>query len=227
MSLIWPRDLFRAAVVNWRPSGGLVTGGSAFNGVPQRGFLGGGPYWKLTLGDIHLLTRAQLKTARALEAALDQGAAPIDVGPCDCQFSPLPGGAYVSVSHSDASAFSDDSLYEGGPMEATFGADAALRAAWVDIAMLTTGMTLEGGEHFSVDHPNMGRRMYRIFGVDGTLANIRPLLREAVSAGDAIDFNKPSCLMALASPDAFQVPVSMGRFATVSAEFVEWFGDID
>lgn len=231
-TLIWPRDLFEASAIHWRPEGGNVSGGAAFNGTPQVGFLDGGPVWRLSLGGIILRDTAQLRTARALEAALDSGATPIDVGPCDCVFAPLPDGASFSrVTHSDSSSFSDASLYEGGPITAEFASSAALRAVSVTLD-LTTAATLQGGEQFSVNHPTVGRRMYRVIMITGgsdevPQVKIRPPLREAVTAGDEIDFNRPSCLMRLSGVGGFGVPIQYGRWAEVSAEFVEYFGALD
>lgn len=224
-TLVWPN--FYAEEIDWRLYGGTVSGGTSLGGVTQVGHLSGGPMWRVSLGAIVLATRDDLLAARAMQAALDGGATPVIVAANECWFTPQESA--TGVPHSDDSPFSDDALYSGGTIEASFGASAALRAASVTLN-LTGATSLRGGEHFSVDHAAEGRRMYRIMGITGgtdeaPVVSIRPLLREAVSSGDLVDFNRPSCLMHLVGELA--VPSQHGVWAETGVTFEEWFGEVE
>lgn len=228
--LFWPAPLLYAETVDWGLTGAVITGGTTLGGASQVGFASGGPFWRLKLDGLVIADRTALLAARAIQAAMDGGATPIVVGPCDCWFAPFSVGASgSSVPHSDEMPFSDGGLYYSSSISATVGAAASLRAASLTLA-ITGGSAVGGGEHFSIDHPTAGRRMYRIIAVTGgtdeaPIVSIRPLLREAVAASEVVDFDKPSCLMRLSDPEGFPLPIQHGIFAETSASFVEWAGD--
>lgn len=197
--LSWPRELVIARLVDWQPDVPGQDAGATLGGVPQRVFTSGGPVWKLTLGGLIMRGRNAILAGRALQAEL-VGGRPILVRPCDCRQAPLAAGASFTASEPSAGAPFDD-VTETDDILATAGA-AALRAVSLTLAMVSGYRALIGGEQFSIDHATWGRRMYRIGKVTGGTAaapivSIRPPLREAISAGTAVDFNRPGCVMRL------------------------------
>lgn len=220
---------FHADEIDWRPIGGSLNS-VGIDGIPQTINISGGPYWRLRLNGITLVGENEILTARAIQADLDNGATVYEVPAYECWFRPVPDG-YIggAVPHSDGTPFSDDTLYLGAPVDATVSTAIARRSG-LFYANITSGQ-IKGGEHFSVDHPNQGRRMYRVVrlesgnGTGSCSFKIRPLLREALSGGEVIDFNRPSCLMTLVG--GFDIPSGQGITAQTDAEFAEFMGDIN
>lgn len=219
---------FYAEDVEWRPEGGSITGGVGVGGARQVGFFAGGPLWRLTMSGIVLASTEELKAARAVQAALDDGAAVWEIGPDQCWFRPVADITSGTVPHSDGTPFSDGSEYAASPVIATVAVGAAERASEITI-QISQGGPIIGGEDFSLDHPAMGRRMYRVTSIvsdNGTglyTLKIRPLLREAVSSLVEADFNNPSCLMRYVS--GFDLPIRHGLMCDTDVVFEEWFGE--
>ena len=199
-----------------------MTGGRSLGGVVQEGRFDGGPFWTLSLTGMAIKTVAKIRLAKALQGLLDSGS-PIEVGTSEAAFTVLAAG-----STRDSVPFSDDATFDGGaefaasPVTATITDDAALRAT--SLTFDQVGMApLQGGEEFTVVTAS-GPRMHRVIEVSGTAAqptiSFIPPLREAMTAGQALDFNRPRCVMKMV-----QMPLPReGRFATVDASFVEYFG---
>jgi hypothetical protein len=221
--LTFPRGILPVSRVGWRittPSQDALTN---LAGQPQQLFPSGGGCWFLTLDDIFGRGRDGRLALRALEAALQNGANPIIISPCDCRQAPLGAGqSFGEEPHTDGSPFDDFIAGEGNPITVTFGASAALRATTVRLTQ-TAGGTITEGMQFSVDHATWGRRMYRLIRDNADSPHtwkIRPPLREAVTNGTAVDFNRPGCVMRLAGNFAIEQTVR-GRLDTAKASFVE------
>lgn len=218
--LIWPP--FYADEIDWQIAGGIITGGAGLGGVSQTADISGGGYWSLSMSGL-LASREDIMAARAVRSALKNGATYIEVGTDECWFRPREPGP--TVPFSDGETFSDGSEFAASPTTAAVGpyfAEGATSGA------ISIDNTLVGGEFFSVDHPNLGRRMYhvtKIISQGGGVASIEwlPPTRELVPALTDLDFNNPSCLMKLAAP--FDIPSEHGITAPFSVEFVEWFGE--
>lgn len=220
--LTFPRGLLPISRIGWR----LITPGqdavTNLSGQPQRLFSTGGPCWGLGLDQIFGRGRNGRLALNALMAALQNGATPILISPCDCRQAPLASGQSLgSEPATDGSPFDDFTAGESNPITATIAA-AALRATTVSITV-TAGRALREGDQFSVDHASWGRRMYRLIRDNADSPHtfkIRPPLREAVTAGQSIDFNRPGCVMRL--DGEFQIEQTVrGRLNTASARFVE------
>ncbi len=106
--------------------------------------------------------------------------------------------------------------------EATATADASLGAATLQID--GSGLTgpIRWGIWFSIDHPTLRHRAYRVVEIDGDEVTFRPPLREAVASGATIEFRDPKCTMRLDTRPA--LPTSMGYGASDQVRFVEFPG---
>lgn len=216
---VYPFDLLPPASERWRLSSVSLNGGINPSRAPTLARTDGGGFWMCWMNEIELVTRAQIKAARALEAILDGGAAFIVVPAFDWAFSP------ETVTHADGTPFADGSLYQSSPVEAAVVVGAPLRATILQTLFLG-GVPLEGGERFSITHPAKGKRLYTIARVrerlgDSYTVEIRPPLREAVSAGTVIDVSTPGCVMRIANPDDFLGPLDALHESVANAIWVE------
>jgi hypothetical protein len=110
---------------------------------------------------------------------------------------------------------------------------ADLNAGAIIIKVLA-GDTLVGGEWFEIQHPT---KLYRVYGItdidssnynpnDGTCTyniGIRPTLREAVTDGTTIKFDRPRCTMRIQAGSKISVDVEKYWFGTPEVTFIESF----
>lgn len=217
----WPRHLFPAMEIRWRLQNRVIGSGLPVIG-PARpvGTIGAG-LWVCEMSGIWLYTPEQLKAARALDMILDGGLTPLVVGSCETAFAPW-AVPTEPVSHSDGSPFADATFYAGDAPTGTVVSSAALRATSLQLA-LPEGVSLTGGEAFSIRHANKGERRYQVSRVSGDMVTFRPELREAVPAGTEVHFADVGCVMRLANPDEFLSAIRAGRTADLAPVFVEAF----
>lgn len=222
--ITWPSSLLPATDVELSLQGRTTTGGMSVSGISQLVKTDHGGLWRFVFSGIYLRTKDQVRAWRALEGQLDGGATKLVVPICDLRHAPRPDGALPgdAVPHSDDTYFSDDTGYVSGIMSAVTVGAAALGASSLGIDVLV-GSDLMGGEHFTIDHPTEGPRMYRVISVGDDTISIRPTLREAVADGEVIDFDRPRCTMRLAGSDTMNLNLQLGRFGQVGVAFVEAF----
>lgn len=205
---VWPLCIFPPKSVRWSLRSVTIGGGVSVGGISPNARTDGGGLWVCEMSGVWLHSDEQLKEARAAEGRLDGGLTKIIVPDRDFHLGPRPKGVHW-------------------PIEVFAGSIALLRATEVVIDF-TNGAPATGGEHFSVAHPTAGKRMYRVIEVVSRTATqqtvkIRPPLREAISAGEALDYNHPGCTMRLANPDDFFGAIENARTADLSPTFVEAF----
>lgn len=227
---VWPHRLLRPKTIGWSISGGSIDGGRPLGGgASQLAVFGGGGLFVARLSEIAIRTREAQMAWLALEAALDNGATPIVVSRCSMRTSPLLRSGHGGVPHSDGTPFSDDTLYAGATVASVTTQPAAFRATSLSFTLLG-GRPLIGGEHFSINHPTAGWRIYRVFRIVSLApvaggfsysVQFRCPLREAVDAGVTIEWDLPRCLMRLADPDGMALDEELLKFASPSVSFVE------
>lgn len=166
--------------------------------------------------------RAVLLTARPFlhdepsSRRLRKGVTRVVVLFCEARFTPT--GNRHSVPHSDKTPFDDETLYQGGGPAASVAEAAPLRA--VSLRLNTAfAQPLIGGEWFSIEHPAKGWRAYRIATIEGQTVTFRPPLRQAVNAGDAVEFGAPRCLMVQDGRSSTRT--ENGRYSEAAIRFVE------
>lgn len=216
MTILWPQKALPATSFAMNPAPRNARGGSSVSGGISTVSASDAGYWVATMGNVSIRDANGRKLWRALQVMLEGGLTPILIPTCaDGQ----PGYAVKlpAVPHSDGAYFSDNTGYVSGKNSVTLSASAPRRAAQLSIAIAYTSAPLEPGMQFSI-----GERLYRIRQIiDDTTIKIWPPLREAVSAGDYLEFDYPVCRMRLASDSAMDIEFELRRFGNPSVQFVE------
>lgn len=210
---VFPTDgLFDPETEIWRLRGVAISGGVSVGGSSQLSRTDGGGLWVCEQTGIEIWTTEQLLAASALDMQLEGGVSPIVVPCFNWPLRPVPAGVDWSVS-------------------VALAVDAVLRATTLSV-VIATGAPLVGGEPFSITGPVHGKRLYRahsadpaviVDGVTTQTIRIRPPLREAVTAGTALDFEKPGCVMRLTNPDAWLSPLDAAHEQGAQPTWIEHF----
>lgn len=214
---VFPTGLFGFNGREYGIEGQTLRGPTSLSGEQDVSSTDGGGRVFAELSGGALLDREKVLAWRALLTGLEDGVTPHIVYLCDKRHSPY-GGEHL-VPHSDGTPLSDGSLYSGGGPTAEIVADAPLRAVSLVLAV-TSLRPLIGGEWFSIEHPAKGWRAYTVKSVadDGTVT-FRPPLREAVTAGDAVELSQPRCLMIQEGKASRRL--DYGRLTEAAIRFVE------
>ena len=231
---VWPGRLLLPSSQKWRLSNQSVSGGISISGNTQTAVVTGGGHWLCDASQIILYDENHVKAARAWSALLDGGATYFVLPFFDMAMAPRPisGGSYVNPTAPTITVtdyFNNPVGYASTLISATVASSALLRATTA-VINIATGSAPTGGEHFSINHPTVGWRMYRIAQVTGISGSqytctIRPPLREAVSAGTAAEFDVPRCTMKVVAgkADSLDPDVSLGRRGRIDGYFEEAF----
>jgi len=236
----FPRALLREKSHAWNLAGAAVAGGQTAFGLSTLVRSDGGGFWVCNMSDVSLSgrngsadrgrDRQKLSTLlwRAVRQIADGGVNQLIVPRNDALFRPWPDGvapdAGTDITHDDGSLFDDGVGYYSPTIDITC-VGATLRATSLDISVVRAG-ALMGGEAFSIEHPTYGWRMYEIATVEmdtetsGTIT-FNPPLREAVTDGTQLEFDRPRCMMRLVSPGAMNLTVQPWTFNPASVDFVE------
>lgn len=194
----------------------------------------GGGLWQIVFDDVHLRTDDSRKAWRAINALSDGGANKLIVPLCDGLHQPWPLvnnrplRSYGTITHSDDTIFSDGTGYTDTVIDAQVVGTFDLRASSI-VIQFNYGGPPEGGEHFSIDHPTLRHRLYRIGRVaeedDGTYTcTIRPPLREAITDATRLEFDLPKLVAQPDPPNALDLAVGTARGpARISPKFIEAF----
>lgn len=237
--LTFPRRLLTERSHSWNLIGVVATAGQTGSSFAPIVRSDGGGFWTCSMTDVELAgkgttargrDRQKISTLlwRAVRQACDGGANNIVVPRNDSLFRPWPASASISdyedIAHADDALFSDGSGYEQPVINIVSG-PAALRATAISIRV-DVGSDLVGGEAFSIDHETVGWRMYEIASVDYTdsthaTITFNPPLREAISDGTYLEFDRPRCTMRLAAPSSMDLTVAPWTFNRGSVDFVE------
>lgn len=201
-----------------------LDGGTAINGETDRVATDGGGRVFAEFAEGALVDRDIVMTWRAITALVEEGVTPVIVPFCDPRHQPARFPTLLST-HSDGSPFDDETLYEtGGGLVGEASAGVALRATQLAFTGNLVGRSLMGGEWFAINHAVKGWRAYkvrRVVAQSGTGATVefRPPLREAIAAGQAIDFANPRCLMV--ADERPGTALQWGRQTDAAIRFVE------
>jgi hypothetical protein len=230
---VWPWRLLTPAGVRWAPPGDVITGPPGMDGQVQAVSTDGGGRWSAVFGGISLYDEDRVLAARAWAAHLRRGLVNCVVPNLDLRRAPRPsaGGDPALPSLPPAAPPGDWFGWEPGfgisMMVAKLAAPAALRATTLVIVM-TRGGALRGGQHFSLNGPVKGWRLYRIVRVvavaDTTFTCIiHPPLREAAAGGLAVELDVPRCTMKLIADkaDALEPSLELDQGGEVEAHFEE------
>ncbi len=207
---------FQFADQDIRRVGSVTSGGTSLSGIDEPIETDGGGYWRADFTNGRTRAREDSLAWRAITDGMDGGSRAVVVSFCDRLHQPV--GPGTTVPHSDDTDFSDTSEYEDSGAAATSVNAAALRATSLTLA-ITSELPLLGGETFSINHTTWGWRAYRVISISGAEIGFRPPLREAITAGTALDFDNPRCQMRLAA--ATSNATNLGRYTSCAITFVE------
>jgi len=232
--LHFPTALLRETQLTWALSGRTVSSGQTGAGFEPMAETTVGGLWRAELGSIPVRTKAQVHAWRALEALLDSGATQLILPMCDKRYFPVPVVegvplyAYGPVTLDDGTLLSDGTGIAQPVVVAYVTEGADLRATSLKI-LFVQGAALQGGEHFSIRHGNLGDRLYRIAQVriepvtGYSQVTIRPPLREAVPAFTQLQFDAPKCVMRIANAESMKLALQQRKWGSPTASFVESF----
>lgn len=237
----FPGNLLREGSNLWEIQGSALGSGQIASGAMPMAKLDGGGLWKCTLGGVGLWSADKRRAWRALSAISDGGSQPVIIevretidapwpivsGAVISEFPQVPNlGVADSLGVTDA-LFDDDTGYENGIIEIQVVGAVALRATSMTVHVIA-GDVLHGGEYFSFDHQELRKRLYRIATAVDQGSNIwaitfRPPMRAAISDAVFLDFDKPGCVMRLATPDAMDATFVPPFTSDPSVSFIEAF----
>lgn len=187
----------------------------------------GGGMWSASLNNIQFMDKTYTLLWRAVRQICSGGVTPIVVHRREEAFLPFPVGSseFGSIPHSDDTFFDDGSGYYQSVMDVTAYADAVLRDTTLYFELNNCGR-LGGGESFSINHPTFGWRLYEIGAVnylDDThvVVAFNPPLREDVTAGAQIEFDRPRCTMKLVNSASMDLNVTTYPFSLATVKFIE------
>lgn len=239
MTVQFPRRLLREGSHSWNLVGVAATPGVNAQSVATIVRSDGGGFWSCSMSDVSLSgggtlrgkDRQKISTLlwRAIRQICDGGVNLIVVPRNDALFVPWPDGVTrveAATPYSDDSFFDDGAGYYQPVIDITCSA-APLRSTALVVA-LNYSAPLMGGESFSINHPTLGWRLYEISTVEMStdaigMIRFNPPLREAVTDGTTLEFDRPRCTMRLASPSSMNLSVAPWTFNSASVGFVESF----
>lgn len=222
----WPMSSLAPASINWWPSGGIDSGGVSLSGLQQLDSVDGGPIWKAAMLQIPVWKRDGILAFQAMQMILATGPLLINVGRMPDIRAPVLSVAGL-VPHHDGTPFADETLYQSETVTSYLSGDHDLRQGTAQFT-LDGGRSLIGGEDFSIEHDDVGWRMYRVMRVNsqsGDVWNvdIGPTLRDDVSNATALEWDNPRCVMRLADQNAFNTALMFNRWGFVDVQFEEAF----
>lgn len=226
MAIVFPYNALTETNHDWNIVGNTKTAGiSTGASVDVRS--DGGGMWVASLNGIQFMDRYDTLLWRAIRQQCNGGVVPIVVPRRDLTWIPSPVGSteYSPIPHSDGALFEDDTAYYQPVISVVTAGAAALRATSLLLALMRCA-DLMGGESFSINHPTFGWRMYEIGSVNKidetyTSVTFNPPLREAVPAGNDVEFDRPRCTMKLINSAAMDLNATTYPFSLASVKFVE------
>lgn len=211
----WPRGVLRPNNVQLTLNERNLATSPAVSGYTQV-VSSGPPIWSATFGSIDLRTSNQRICWRALAALLEGRRNVIIVPFCRGDQPRAVGADTETVPHDDDSPHNDDAPYSQKFNEVYLAASASAGAASLSLDIVVAG-TIQPGNYFSIND-----RLYIIRKTPTpTTIEIWPPLRTAVSAGDWVEFDNPTCRMRLASDQEMAVDFQRLRFGNATVSFIE------
>jgi hypothetical protein len=225
MAFEFPLLLLHEASHDWNLVGTTMAAGQTVSAAVDVRSDGGG-FWVASLNDIQLWHREYALLWRATRQLANGGVGQVVVSRRD-QLAPWPNGLtdYGAFAFDDDTLFDDGSGFDQPVIDVVVNAAAALRATTIALQLVNCGDLL-GGEAFAIEHPTYGWRMYEIATVtdvsDGVVSvTFNPPLREALAGGEAVEFDRPRCLMKLVNSGAMDLNLTVLPDSRASVKFVE------
>ena len=230
--IIWPWRLLIPSDMKTRLSAQVQAGSPSLSGLTQSARTDGGGFWMSDLTGITLYTPELVLCARAWAAMLDGGATEFVLPLWDLAQAPRPyvgGGRRMLPGRPAPSTdyFNQDPSFGQPMMVAQVSGAQPLRSTTLGIRMVM-GSQLRGGEHFSINDPTLGWRLYRVGQITGTAygiqtCSIRPPLRAPVTNGQTLEFDVPryQAKIVPGKSDDLEPTLKQGRWGTVALYAME------
>lgn len=217
-TLLWPLEVLAPKTPQIDIAPRSLAGPASISGKSQVVSSDAG-IWKASYSGFPVVDEQRVLAWRGISTLLEGRLRPILV-PLSRRYQPVPAGSdalYESVPHDDDANFSDGVGYVGTVIHVTAADDVPVRAVSMPVSVEYAG-DIQSGQHFSI-----GGRLYRVrtFDADTGTMTFRPPLREAVSAGDPLNFDDPVCRMRLASDNEMDLPLDFDRWGFPSVNFIE------
>lgn len=226
-AIFWPFAVLRPRNIKIDPAPRTLGGPASINGVAQVAAADAG-IWTACYDIIPVHDQygeSRVLLWRAIDVQSEGRLNPILIRARDIRRQPIPAGVSyddlgVAVPHSDDAFFSDGSGYVSWLIEVALASGAALRATTLSLTKTACG-DLSPGHRFS-----LGERLYQIKSVTSQSAGaavvtIWPPLREAVDAGDRLNFDDPVLRVRLVSDREMALPLDYGLWSFPTVNFVE------
>lgn len=210
-----------------------------------------GGYWIATYRDVAVVGRDKVLAHRMLRGQLRGGANWCRVPVCDGANAPWPTNDDLSIlsTFDDTALFGDDAEFRNDQPPAYLTGRRSLTSTFSDTALFSDGSSFRdavinvtvavagtagdtsievtktmianvvGGEYFSIDD-----HLHQIVQEIGDgVWQIVPALREDVAAGAQLEFDRPVCVMVLASEQEMDAALERNKSGVVSIAFFEAF----
>lgn len=218
----WPCDVLppTSHTLPW-PEHSTRSGGRSEGGIVRQRQRD--PFWRMKY-EAPLRGAAQVRLAQTLLLPTLNRNAPLSFPIFGCGRGPgadafrLPN---AEVPHDDDAGFDDGSFYEGTIYPASFASGAALRATRVSLLVEYGPDRILPTHYLTIgERLNQIRAVVSVSGLVVTVDLVTPL-REAVSAGTRVEFDRPRGLFYIENADAAAINLQMNRFATLSLDLIE------
>lgn len=227
MAVRWPIPL-QANDVLWQLENQSRSGGASLTGSEQIVSSGAGR-WRATV-NINLVA-LQLEDAvlsfRALMAQLEGRVGEILLPAFDAYRPRQNDGQMLSDAEGlgmiDATAFDHSGFEQDDVPTATITASKPTNATEISLNLLGNRGPRPGNYLSIGDRLYIARHVWQNTAGGVTYVSISPRLRAPVNTGDAVNLDKPHCLMRLASDDTGSLMLEMRRYGQTSLDFVEVF----
>lgn len=224
MTIEWPIAALPPQSINVDIASRTLAGPASISGVSQVTASDAG-LWSIAYSNIVVHGNKMIVLWQAIAAKVEGRLNPILVSIPVKGRRPVPAeaeaaGLYNQVAFSDDALFDDDTGFLNTVIDVVLSAPAAARAVSASVTIAYAD-TLNPGQLFSI-----GERLYRLHSVDYTgagTANIsfRPPLREAVAAGDRLEFDRPKCRVKLVSDQGMDLPFGANLTVFPTVNFIE------
>ncbi len=189
-------------------------------------------HWTARLGQVPAAGAIDVKAYRALSAISECGGNLIRVPAFDNEQRPFPLVDGVPISTVGSTEYTDQTRFTDGTgfKELTIKVKLTishLRGSTEIAATVSNAGPITGGEYFT-----LGERLHcitEVLTVVGTLQTWRiwPRLRQNYPQNKPLNFDRPTCLMRLASDQADDITIEFGINGVANIEFIEAFEAAD
>jgi hypothetical protein len=134
---------------------------------------------------------------------------------------PIGRGERILVPFSDSATFDDDTEFSQGAISVEMASAAAIGATSVNL-YLTNGAASLVGVYFSYNHALYETGPYTALSGPNWTVPIFPAIRAPIPAGAELEFDRPDCMMHLATDEEMSdIDWSLSPVSFVSMNFIE------